>query len=64
MVERTVYVGSVLHVFVNLAHGERIQAWIPNDGDGAPFAQGTTVSVYFPHGRVAGASRCGNRAQR
>jgi spermidine/putrescine transport system ATP-binding protein len=48
MVERTVYVGSVLHVFVNLAHGERIQAWIPNDGDGAPFAQGTSVSVYFP----------------
>jgi NAD(P)-dependent dehydrogenase (short-subunit alcohol dehydrogenase family) len=33
---------------VNLAHGERIQAWIPNEGEGAPFAQGTTVSVYFP----------------
>ena len=48
MVERTVYVGSVLHVFVNLAHGEQIQAWIPNDGDSAPFAQGTTVSVHFP----------------
>ncbi len=48
MVERTVYVGSVLHVFVNLAHGERIQAWIPNDGDASPFAQGTSVSVQFP----------------
>ena len=48
MIERVVYVGSVLHVFVTLAPGERIQAWITNDGDAAPFAQGTAVSVSFP----------------
>jgi spermidine/putrescine transport system ATP-binding protein len=48
MVERVVYVGSVLHVFVTLAPGERIQAWIPNDGDGSPFAQGTAVNAYLP----------------
>ena len=48
MVERVVYVGSVLHVFVTLAPGGRIQAWIPNDGDGSPFAQGTAVSAYLP----------------
>ena len=32
MVERVVYVGSVLQVILNLAPGERIQAWIPNEG--------------------------------
>ena len=48
MVERVVYVGSVLHVFVNLAHGERIQAWIPNDGGATTYAQGTTLSVHLP----------------
>jgi spermidine/putrescine transport system ATP-binding protein len=48
MVERVVYVGSVLHVFVTLAHGERIQAWIPNDGGATPYAQGTALSVHLP----------------
>jgi len=48
MVERVVYVGSVLHVFVTLAPGERIQAWVTNDGDAEPFAQGTAISVSFP----------------
>ncbi len=48
MVERVVYVGSILHVFVNLAPGDRIQAWISNDGDAMPFSQGTAVSVYLP----------------
>ena len=48
MVERVVYVGSVLHVFVNLAHGERIQAWIPNDGGATTYAQGTPLSVHLP----------------
>ena len=48
LVERVVYVGSVLHVFVNLAPGERIQVWIPNEGDRVPFAQGTHVSVHLP----------------
>jgi spermidine/putrescine transport system ATP-binding protein len=48
MVERVVYVGSVLHVFVALAPGERIQAWITNDGDAEPYTQGTPVSVTLP----------------
>ena len=48
MVERVVYVGSILHVFVNLAPGDRIQAWISNDGEAMPFSQGTAVSVYLP----------------
>ena len=48
MVERVVYVGSVLHVFVNLAHGERIQAWIPNDGGATTYTQGTALNVHLP----------------
>jgi spermidine/putrescine transport system ATP-binding protein len=48
MVERVVYVGSVLHIFVNLAHGERVQAWIPNDGSGSAYSQGTAVTVHMP----------------
>src|SRR2546425_8363601 len=37
MVERVVYVGSVIHVFVNLAPGGRIQAWVPNNGGGTTY---------------------------
>ena len=48
MVELVVYVGSVLHVFVNLAHGTRIQAWVANTGDDLPYRQGTPVSVFMP----------------
>jgi len=48
MIERVVYVGSVLHVFVNLAPGDRIQAWISNDGDATTWAQGTAVAVHLP----------------
>ena len=48
MVELVVYVGSVLHVFVNLAPGMRIQAWIANTGDDLPYRQGTPVSVFMP----------------
>jgi spermidine/putrescine transport system ATP-binding protein len=48
MVELVVYVGSVLHVFVNLAPGTRIQAWIANTGDDLPYRQGTPVSVFMP----------------
>ena len=48
MVERTVYVGSVLQVLVNLASGEHLQAWIQNDGDAAGFASGTAVTVHMP----------------
>ncbi|MBI3648710.1 MAG: ABC transporter ATP-binding protein [Actinobacteria bacterium] len=48
MVERVVYVGSVIQVFVNLAPGERLQAWVQNTGAGLPFASGTPVTVHLP----------------
>jgi spermidine/putrescine transport system ATP-binding protein len=48
MVERVVYVGSTLQVFLNLAPGQRIQAWIQNEGDELPFASGTAVAVHLP----------------
>jgi len=48
MVERVVYVGSVLHVLVNLAPGDKIQVWLQNEGDSVPFAQGAAVKVRFP----------------
>jgi spermidine/putrescine transport system ATP-binding protein len=48
MVERVVYVGSILQVFVTLAPGERIQAWIQNEGGVVPYASGTAVAVHLP----------------
>jgi spermidine/putrescine transport system ATP-binding protein len=48
MVERVVYVGSVLQVIVNLAPGERIQAWMQNEGGTVPFESGAPVTVHFP----------------
>jgi spermidine/putrescine transport system ATP-binding protein len=48
MVERVVYVGSVMQVFLNLAPGGRIQAWVQNRGDGVPYDQGTPVTVHLP----------------
>jgi spermidine/putrescine transport system ATP-binding protein len=48
MVERVVYVGSVIQVLVHLAHGETLQAWMQNRGGGPPWQQGTTVSVHLP----------------
>ncbi len=48
MVERTVYVGPQLQVILRLAHGEQLQAMIPNDGRSATFAQGTPVAVHLP----------------
>jgi len=48
MVERVVYVGSILHVYVNLAPGQHLQAWIQNEGGALPFASGTPVSVHLP----------------
>jgi hypothetical protein len=48
MVERVVYVGSILQVFVTLAPGQRIQAWIQNDGGAVPFESGTPVAVHMP----------------
>jgi len=48
MVERTVYVGSVLQVILHLATGQTIQAWMPNTGTGDPFRSGDAVAVHFP----------------
>jgi spermidine/putrescine transport system ATP-binding protein len=48
MVERVVYVGSTLQVFVTLAPGQRIQAWIQNEGGAVPFESGTPVAVHLP----------------
>jgi ABC-type Fe3+/spermidine/putrescine transport system ATPase subunit len=48
MVERTVYVGSVLQIILHLATGQTIQAWQPNTGDAEPHRSGDAVSVRFP----------------
>src|SRR2546422_6077458 len=48
MVERVVYVGSILQVIVRLAPGEILQAWIQNQGEGVPYGQGTPVTVHLP----------------
>ena len=48
MVERVVYVGATLQVFVTLAPGQRIQAWIQNEGGAVPYASGTAVAVHLP----------------
>ena len=37
MVERVVYVGSILQVIVTSRPGRRIQAWIQNEGGAVPF---------------------------
>ena len=48
MVERTVYVGSVLQVILHLATGQTIQAWTPNTGGGEPNRSGDAIAVHFP----------------
>ncbi len=48
MVERVVYVGSIMQVIVHLAPGQTLQAWVQNQGEGFPFRQGTPVSVHLP----------------
>jgi spermidine/putrescine transport system ATP-binding protein len=48
MVERTVYVGSIMQILVNLPSGSRIQAWVPNDGVAEPFPSGTPITVCMP----------------
>jgi spermidine/putrescine transport system ATP-binding protein len=49
IVERKVYVGSVIHGLVTLASGEKLQAWVTNDGQHSfPFEAGQAVSVHFP----------------
>jgi ABC-type Fe3+/spermidine/putrescine transport system ATPase subunit len=48
MVERVVYVGSTMQVIVHLASGPTLQAWVQNEGDGLPYAQGHPVAVHLP----------------
>jgi spermidine/putrescine transport system ATP-binding protein len=48
MVERVVYVGAALQVFLHLASGQTIQAWIPNDGDAHPRASGDAIVAHLP----------------
>jgi spermidine/putrescine transport system ATP-binding protein len=48
MVERTVYVGSIMQILVNLASGARIQAWVPNDGQTELYPSGAAVTVVMP----------------
>jgi spermidine/putrescine transport system ATP-binding protein len=48
MVERTVYVGSILQVILHLATGQTIQAWTPNTGVEAPYRSGDPVAVHLP----------------
>jgi spermidine/putrescine transport system ATP-binding protein len=48
MVERVVYVGSTMQVFVRLGPGEALQASIQNVGQGLPYEQGHPVAVHLP----------------
>jgi len=48
MVERVVYVGATLQVFLHLASGQTIQAWIPNDGDAQSRASGDAIVAHLP----------------
>ncbi|MGA9159600.1 MAG: ABC transporter ATP-binding protein [Actinomycetota bacterium] len=48
MVERVVYVGSIMQVIVHLAPGQTVQAWFQNKGEGLPYSQGEAVSVHLP----------------
>ena len=48
MVERVLYVGSVIQVLVHLAHGETLQVSTQNRGGDPPWQQGTAVSVHLP----------------
>ena len=48
MVERVVYVGSIMQVIVHLAPGPTLQAWVQNLGEGLPYHQGAAVSVHLP----------------
>jgi spermidine/putrescine transport system ATP-binding protein len=48
MVERVVYVGSIMQVIVHLAPGQTLQAWVQNLGEELPYRQGEAVSAYLP----------------
>src|ERR671935_1373025 len=48
MVERVVYVGSVIQVIVRAATGEALQALVQNTGGRIPYEQGTPVQLHLP----------------
>jgi spermidine/putrescine transport system ATP-binding protein len=48
LVERTVYVGANVQVFVRLATGQAMQAQITNTGSGEEYSHGTAVLVHIP----------------
>jgi len=48
MVERVVYVGSVLQTIIHLASGQTIQAWLPNDEAADVPHSGAPITVHFP----------------
>jgi spermidine/putrescine transport system ATP-binding protein len=48
LVDRVVYVGSTLHVFVHLASGPSIEAWVHNEGGTMPYGEGSAVTVHLP----------------
>ena len=48
MVERVVYVGSVIQVIVRAATGEALQALVQNTGGGIPYEQGSPVQLHLP----------------
>ena len=48
MVERLVYVGSVVQVLVRVATGETLQALVQNTGKDVPYEQGTPVQLHLP----------------
>jgi ABC-type Fe3+/spermidine/putrescine transport system ATPase subunit len=48
IVERTVYVGSILQVILHLASGQTIQAWMANTGSDELYRSGDAVVVQFP----------------
>jgi spermidine/putrescine transport system ATP-binding protein len=48
MVERLVYQGASVRLFVRLAPGETVQVALPNLGGAVPFDQGTAVVAHLP----------------
>ena len=48
MVQRSVYVGSTLHVFVRLVSGATVQSWVTNTGQSEGIQAGTPVAVHLP----------------
>jgi spermidine/putrescine transport system ATP-binding protein len=48
MIERVVYVGSVIQVIVRAATGDALQALVQNTGKGVAYEQGAPVQIHLP----------------